>query len=68
MPLQLATDSPAMPPYDPAAHGPVHDALLIAAVPPYRPCGHATHADAPANEYCPAGHGTAVALGEPASQ
>jgi hypothetical protein len=58
---------------DPAGHAypalqfPLHAAVDCAVVPPYRPAAHAVHVPDPPRLYCPAGHGAAVALVDPAT-
>ncbi len=44
----------------------MHDDSVMRLVPPYLPPGHRMHVDALAAEYVPAGHGTWVAVVDPA--
>lgn len=61
----VGTTDPAGHAY-PGEHVPEHNALVRPGVDPKVPAGHKTHVPAPAREYDPAGHCTAVALVEPA--
>ena len=62
LPVHPGDDRPDVDPYNPAAHGAVHDAAPILAVAPYSPAAQFVHTPAPAREYLPAGQLTAVAL------
>ncbi len=53
---------------NPGAQVPEHAADVRPADDPNTPAGHIRHSLAPASEYCPAGHCTAVALVDPAGQ
>ena len=64
--MQLLDVRPDELPNVPASHGPEQLDDVSATLSPYRPMGHAEHAAAPAREYWPAAHGTAVALVDPA--
>ena len=55
-------------PYRPAAHGPLHDALVNPCELPYLPLGHAVQFAAPTREYFPTGHTVAFGAIEPAAQ
>jgi hypothetical protein len=61
LPVHPGNDRPDVDPYNPAAHGAVHDAAPILAVAPYSPAAQFVHTPAPAREYLPAGQLTAVA-------
>ena len=50
----------------PALHGPLQLLLIKPGVAPYSPALQFVHVDAPATEYCPAGHIAAVGDTEPA--
>ena len=65
-PLQLALDSPAVAPYVPAGHGPLHAADASAVVAPYRPALQFVHTPDPLMLYLPTGQGDAVGDVEPA--
>ncbi len=62
LPVHPADDRPDVDPYNPAAHGAVHDATPILAVAPYSPAAQFVHTPAPVRENLPAGQLTAVAL------
>jgi hypothetical protein len=55
-------------PYRPASQVPEHDGDDIAEELPYEPAGQSMHTDAPAKEYLPAPHATAVGDVDPAAQ
>ena len=65
-PLQLAVVIPDTLPYVPALHGPLQLKFVRPGVAPYSPALQFVHDDAPATEYCPAGHIVAVDDTEPA--
>ena len=65
-PLQFDDDWPDELLKRPAAHAPLHEAVVSIVASPYSPMEHAVHAVAPAREYWPAEHATAVALVDPA--
>ena len=65
-PLQLEFVNPDAAPYRPAGHSPVQFTVDSPVVAPYTPIGHGEQVAAPASEYCPMGHTTAVADVEPA--
>lgn len=64
--MQVAVERPVEDPKDPAAHSPVQAAEVRPVLLPYTPIGHGEQAPAPAREYSPAPHRTAVALVEAA--
>ena len=68
LPEQLGDDRPVVAPKVPAGQGAVQAAIVSPVLAPYTPAGQGEHTPAPAREYCPAGHSTAVALVLPGGQ
>jgi hypothetical protein len=65
-PEHAELDRPATAPYWPGGHGPLHDALPLAAENPNCPAAQSVHTAAPLRLYLPAGHVWAVADVDPA--